>query len=80
MKKMVLVAAATLGFAFLFTSCSKKGDYTCECTFTAAGQTQTSVSPFLDVKKKDAKKNCQAMEDTYNLNSQGLGSAKCILK
>lgn len=80
MKKLILVAAATLGFAFLFTSCDKKANYTCECTYETGGQSQTVSSILGKTTKSEAKKLCQAHEDSYNQSSAGIASAKCTLK
>ena len=56
MKKLLLVAAVA---AFTMTSCKK--DYTCTCTYTSGGQTQTATYPMNDVKKKDAKDACNQL-------------------
>ena len=53
MKKVLLVAAVA---CFTLVSCKK--DYTCTCTVTSNGTTQTYTYPLKDVKKKDAKSAC----------------------
>lgn len=59
MKKIVALAGLfALAASVTLTSCSKKGDYTCTCTWNAGGQTVTQSVVLKDVKKKDAEKSC----------------------
>lgn len=59
MKKLLFLVFIVGALAFI--SCTKKGDYTCNCTTTLSffGQTSSSVSEskFRDIKETDAEKN-----------------------
>ena len=61
MKKIVAVSAlALLCGSFVFTSCSKKKDWTCRCTWNMGGSSMTQDIVLQDVKEKDAEKACEA--------------------
>lgn len=72
MKKLIL-AAAVLGVATLFTSCKK--DYTCECTMEAGGTSITQSYELKNASKKDAKDACT----NYETGMTGV-TLKCELK
>ena len=56
MKKVVILSAmALLGGSFVFTSCSKKKDWTCTCTMAGV---QSVSYPIVDQKEDNAKKLC----------------------
>ena len=61
MKKLLLSAAAFALVASTMTSCKK--DYSCDCTYTVGGVTETDKYPIKDAKKKDAEAAC----DTWSL-------------
>jgi hypothetical protein len=67
MKKVLLVAVAGL---FVLASCKK--DYTCECTVTLLGTSQTVSTEYKDVKKKDATETCD--------KSDVAGMSECSIK
>lgn len=56
MKKITLLAAVVI--AASFASCKK--NYTCVCTYTYAGTTETYTYDLGKIKKKDAKSSCDA--------------------
>ena len=56
MKKVLLIAAVA---GLSMVSCKK--DYTCTCTVTYNGQTETYTYQMKDVKKKDAKSSCNTL-------------------
>jgi hypothetical protein len=56
MKKITLLASVVI--AASFASCKK--DYTCVCTYTYAGTTETYTYDLGKIKKKDAKASCDA--------------------
>ncbi len=59
MKKFfALSGLVAFAASMILTSCSKKGNYTCECTWDIGGQKMTQSVEFKDVKKKDAEKSC----------------------
>ncbi|MBS1686690.1 MAG: hypothetical protein JSS76_18265 [Bacteroidetes bacterium] len=69
MKKFIF-AAAVLG-VFTLSSCKK--DYTCECTYSVAGMSQT-VSTTVHGTKSDAQAACN------NVATAGGSSYSCSLK
>lgn len=56
MKKSLFIAAVA---CLTLASCKK--DYTCTCTVTENGQTDTYTYQMKDVKKKDAKSACNTL-------------------
>lgn len=72
MKKLI-ITAAILGVATLFTSCKK--DYTCECTMDAGGASTSLTYEMKDVSKKDAKDACK----NHETGMAGV-TLKCDLK
>lgn len=73
MKKVLLVAAVA---GLSMVSCKK--DYTCECTVSAAGVSQTTSTVMNDT-KKNATDACEAM----NSSTTVLGmtqTVKCAIK
>lgn len=66
-----------LGSLLLITISSCKKDFTCTCTYTQLGVSQTAPLEYKKVKEKDAEENCNATEETYKkIDPQ----AKCSLK
>ena len=63
MKKVALFLGVAFVASLALTSC--KGDYTCECTNTLAGQSQTFSIEYKDVKKSDAQESCDALDLLY---------------
>lgn len=57
MKKITLLAAVVI--AASFASCKK--NYTCVCTYTSGGTTETYTYDLGKIKKKDAKDNCNTV-------------------
>jgi len=63
MKKIAPVAIIALIGALSLTSCKK--EYTCSCSYTVNGTTQTSeVKSGVKISKKDAKTWCNAYTST----------------
>jgi hypothetical protein len=58
MKKVLLLAVVVGGL--VFTSCSKKGDYTCTCTASVSGFSSSSSAVLSNVTESDAKEACDA--------------------
>ena len=81
MKKLITAIALLSATTFALTSCSKKGDYTCNCTVSISGQTQTGQSQsYKDAKKSDAQKGCDNIEAAGNASaSQAGGTFDCTL-
>lgn len=73
MKKSIFVLA---GVAMLALASCKK-DYTCDCSITTGGETNTIKADIKGAKKKDAQEFCDAAQATY---SQGGSTATCTLK
>lgn len=76
MKKILgLTIMSAIAFSFLFTSCNKKKDYTCVCTIDVVGNSPiVQEHPLLNVKKKNAKKSCDAL--SKELEADNVGSCK----
>jgi hypothetical protein len=73
MKKIVTIAAVALFGAFLLPSCKK--EYTCSCTVTAGGVSQTIEGKTSKLSKKDAKAQCDAGD-----YSSPAGTSECEIK
>lgn len=75
MKTVLSIAAVALFSTLAFTSCKK--DYTCTCTKTEAGTSNTTVyeKQMRNQTKPNAKATCQAFEDMLNVSHDGV--AKC---
>jgi hypothetical protein len=71
MKKIARTAAVALFCTFALTSCKK--DYTCSCNDDAGDKQDFPIN---DVKKKDAKKACDAWGIIWATTDNG----KCTLK
>ncbi|MDB4534753.1 hypothetical protein N9242_07765 [Vicingaceae bacterium] len=67
MKKVLLLAVVVGGIAF--TSCSKKGDYTCTCTATSGGASASSSTVLSNVTEDDAKEACDAGSATSSITT-----------
>jgi hypothetical protein len=75
MKKIALIAmVAIAGTSMVFTSCSKKKDWTCKCTVLGT----PANTPILDSKKSVAEESCDAIENQGNA-LMGAGSFSCDL-
>lgn len=76
MKKILALSVMlAIALSFLFTSCSKRKDYTCVCTIDVIGNSPiVQEHPLLNVRKKDAKKSCDAM--SRELEVDNVGSCK----
>lgn len=73
MKKLIPVAALAV-FAMMFTSCKK--DYTCTCTWTFAGTSQTVTGSLGKTTKSKAQDACNTSQTNYN-NMAGYTSVTC---
>ncbi|WP_118950089.1 hypothetical protein [Taibaiella helva] len=75
MKKIALIAmVAFVGVSSMtFTSCSKKKDWSCDCTISGL----SGGTPILDKKKGDAEKMCDEIESQGNTLLPG--STTCSL-
>jgi hypothetical protein len=86
MKKVLLMMV--LGGAIALTSCSKKGDYTCDCESTMSTNGVTDITSsvsfeYKDQKEEDAKDLCSANESSSNISLVGITSSSvttCTLK
>ncbi len=75
MKRFAFVFGVAFVASLALSSCKK--DYTCDCSYTAAGITVSAKTELLDAKKKDAEEACDLYET--QLNFLGTG-ATCTLK
>lgn len=75
MKKFAFFFGVAFIASIALSSCKK--DYTCDCTYTAGGQTVSAKSEFVGVKKKDAEEACDAYQATLSILGTG---ATCELK
>lgn len=64
MKKIVAVAAIAVLGAIVLPSCKK--DYTCTCTYTMGGTSQSVSVKLENVTKKDAKAACETNTALYS--------------
>lgn len=58
MKKIVAFFSVVAIAATVLVSCSKKGDYTCTCTWEFGGQSMSQSVTFHNVKKSQAESSC----------------------
>lgn len=80
MKNLTLVAVLAIFGTLAFSSCKK--DHTCTCKVTdniGAGTDTTWTIEYKDTKKKDAKKQCDQIETTYQAFGMGIVNADCSL-
>ena len=64
MKKVLLFLFVAV-LAIAFTSCSKKGDYSCDCVSVySTGDTINSSTTLTNVKKSDAQTTCDNASST----------------
>ena len=64
MKKFFPLAALVIS-AFSITSCATK-DYTCTCTYSTNGATQTTVNSYSKITKTEAEDKCAASANWYH--------------
>ncbi|KAA5534914.1 hypothetical protein F0919_09950 [Taibaiella lutea] len=71
MKKIATFFSVVAVAAIAFTSCSKKGDYTCVCTLDG---TEVARVTWNDIKKSDAETACNQQQ------TSGGSTIKCELQ
>lgn len=76
MKKLFPVAISAV-LAITFTSCKK--NYTCVCYKSTSGMTSASTTTIIHDTKKEAEKQCDALEFNVIVNSKQLSSS-CSIK
>ncbi len=81
MKRIAAILSVVAITTITIVSCSKKGDYTCTCTLTVAGQTVSSNGgTWNNVKKSDAQKQCDAANSQMQTTATAAGgSGSCTL-
>jgi|GEM_PF-1008951 len=86
MKKFIPIAVIAVLGTLSIVSCKKSssdpvGNYTCFCTYTSSGNTDTASLPINNQKKSTAQSACNTEQTQLNTNSNGMfTNVTCTLK